>query len=440
MKRIGIALILALIVGVWVALPGRAFTVYSVTRTDDPVPDNCLPNDCSLREAIRAANAAPGADLIVLPTGSYILSLPYTKNDPGGANGDLNITDSLTIHGAGAANTIIDGNQLDRVLSIGSGIDVTVNAVTIQNGSRGLGGAIYSIGNLTLNNATVRNNISPFGPGGGIYQYIDGVLTLNNSTVSGNSAPDGMGGGIYNLGTVRLNNSTISGNYAHESGGGLANEGGAIYAINSTISANRTDLNGGGIANWHNGQVELYNVTLAANIADFDHNNSGSGGGIHNVLGATAVMRNSLIGNNANKEAVFIFTPDDCAGSFSSGGYNLIEATTGCIISGLNTGNKFGLDPKLGPLANNGGPTQTHAPQDGSPAIDAGNPGGCADGQGALLLIDQRGYVRPSGGQCDMGAVEFGAAAPTPMPLPIPTPTPPDSPSVQLLYLPLIIK
>lgn len=438
-RRLLRAFLMIGLLAVWMPLQAAstwAFTIYTVSRADDPVPDSCLPGDCSLREAIRAANAVPGADLIVLPAGTYMLSLPPTKTDVDGANGDLNITDSLTIQGAGATNTLIDGNQLDAVLLIAPGINVTLNAVTIQNGLSSFGGAIYSSGDLTLNNAAVRNSTSPSTPGGGIYQNSGGALTLSNSTVSGNSAPADTGGGIYNLGTVRLNNSTVSGNRSQGGGGGLANNGGTVYVINSTISGNRTDFNGGGINNWNNGQVELFNTTLANNVADNDYNNSGSGGGIHTALGAIVVMRNSLIGNNSNQEALFSFIPDDCAGLFNSGGYNLVEASTGCVISGLNMGNKIGLDPELGPLANNGGPTRTHAPQSGSPTIDAGNPGGCADDLGALLLTDQRGYVRPAGGRCDMGAFEFGATAPTPLPIP----TPPGSPSFQQLYLPLIIK
>lgn len=409
------------------ATPARAFTIYTVTRTDDPAPDSCLPTDCSLREAVRAANASPGMDLIILTALTYTLSLTPTKPDMDATNGDLDITDDLTIQGAGAASTIIDGNQLDAILIIrNDDVAVTLNAVTIRNGSSGFGGAIYSNGNLTLNEVIIRNNTSPAGPGGAIYVNYGSTLALNNSTITENSAAGtnvtgDTGGGIYNLGTVRLNNSTISGNRSQGGGGGLANSGGVIYAINSTISGNRTDFNGGGIINWNAGRVELFNVTIANNVADNNDDNSGQGGGILTEPGSPVVIRNSLIGNNFNWEGMFSYNPDDCTGTLVSGGGNLIETMTNCTLTASAPGDDItGQDPKLGLLADNGGSTRTHALQPDSPAIDAGVPSGCRGVGGSLLTTDQRGYPRPVDGgsgqsRCDIGAFEFGSTVAAPV-------------------------
>ena len=119
-----------------------------------------------------------------------------------------------------------------------------------------------------------------------------------------------------------------------------------------------------------------------------------------------AVVHNTIIaGNLADGSG------PDCIGALASSGYNLIEDTSDCTITGDLAGNIVGADPRLGPLQNNGGATDTHALLAGSPAIDAGDPNGCTDATGALLTTDQRGAPRSSGSdpRCDIGAFEFGA-------------------------------
>lgn len=424
-------------------LPARAFTIYTVTRFDDPDPDSCLPEDCSLREAVRAANASPGHDLVALGTGTYTLTLAAMNGDSNAANGDLDITDDVTIQGTGAANSVIDGNYLDAILQIFNGVSVTLNAVTLQKGQQGYGGAIYSDGDLTLNESVVRQSIAPTGTAGGIYQNSGSTLTLNHSEVSQNSALAGTGGGIYNLGTVKLNHSLVSGNRSQGGGGGLANTSGTLYVVNSTISGNRTDFSGGGILNWNGGRVELFNATLANNVADNDNNIDGSGGGIHTATGAVVVTRDSLIGNNFNWEGLFSYIPDDCVGTLVAVRGNLIETMTNCNLAGSDPGDNItGQDPQLGLLADNGGSTYTHALQPGSPAIDGGSPSGCREVGGQILATDQRGYLRPVDGgsgqtRCDIGAFEFGASAP---PAPTPTPAPAPAPAGYQLYLPVVMK
>ena len=211
----------------------------------------------------------------------------------------------------------------------------------------------------TLSKLTIQN-----GSSSGIYDK--GTLTINNSTVAGNGCcggSGGSGGGISNSGTLTINNSTVSGN--------------------SSIGF----ANGGGILN--RGTLTINNSTISGNTARY-------GGGIETYQASTATQ-NSIVANNSG---------GNCQGTMTSNGYNL-SSDGSCNFNG--TGNLNNTDPKLGPLQNNGGPTQTQALLSGSPAIDAGNPSGCTDGNGRLLKTDQRGKPRPDKedtGGCDMGAYE----------------------------------
>ena len=232
--------------------------------------------------------------------------------------------------------------------------------------------------------------------------------------MSGNTAGVD-GGGIRNVagGTLTLTNSTVSGNSAGNDGGGIGNvAGGTLTLTNSTVSGNSAGDDGGGIRNF--GTTNVFSSTIANNRAGVDPNLSGIGGGVQNGPGATFNFQNTILANNqlgTNPNNIH-----DCAGTLTSQGYNLIRiAPPGeCNVAPV-TGDIFSSDPLLGPLQNNGGPTQTHALLAGSPAIDAGNPDGCRDNLGALLTTDQRGFRRTVDGnrdgtaQCDIGAVEFGS-------------------------------
>jgi hypothetical protein len=271
----------------------------------------------------------------------------------------------------------IDGQGARRGVQV-SGAVVTLQRFTIQNGNAGVsaegagiavggpGGASLGVG-LVLDQSTVRNS----GPTGGIWSD-GGPLTITNSTVSGNSSNDsGTGGGITAAtgAPLTIRNSTISGNSANSGGGGI------LVAR----------LAGADVA-------QLSNVTITGNTAS-----GGTGGGIAAEFGATVQMRNSIVaGNNGPMPGWVDVYP---AGGVNSLGYNIgtgFSPAPGDLIS----------NPVLGPLADNGGPTQTQTLLAGSPAVDAGNPGGCRDDTGALLQTDQRGLPRPAGSACDIGAVE----------------------------------
>ena len=383
---------------------------------------------CTLRAAIMEANALPCITTITLPAGVYALTIPGTHEDLA-ATGDLDITGNLTINGAGAATTIVDGGGIDRVFEVRPGATAKISAVTIRNGnnsdsdSNQYGGGIFNQGTMTLENSTVSGNSATSGGGivnlngrlaisgsnisnnqtgfyaGGIFNY-SAVLTMTNSTVSGNTADSYRGGGIVNLvGTATLTNSTVSGNISKVAGaGGIWNwQGGSVLTlINSTVSGNTGNGEGyaGGVLN-DGGTAIFVSSTVAGN-----KDTSATGGGISHVTGSTTTIKNTIIANNTSGATN---KPADCFGSITSLNRNLASDNS-CGLSG--TGDMNNTNPMLSPLASNGGPTMTHALLSGSPAINSVPIADCKDSTGAPLATDQRGISRPQGTACDIGAYE----------------------------------
>jgi parallel beta-helix repeat protein len=182
-------------------------------------------------------------------------------------------------------------------------------------------------------------------------------------------------------------------------GGGLTLENSASASLtNVTISGNTAENEGGGIWHYSSSSLVLNNVTITGNTAD-SLPGAADGGGIQVEAGSGPVtVRNSIVFGNTDASGG---TAPDCDGAITSGGHNLIGTTAGCTFTS-STGDITGQDPKLGPLADNGGPTQTHALLASSPAIDAGNPAAPGSGGEACAATDQRGVPR----NCDMGAYE----------------------------------
>ncbi|HTP08721.1 MAG TPA: choice-of-anchor Q domain-containing protein, partial [Anaerolineae bacterium] len=215
---------------------------------------------------------------------------------------------------------------------------------------------------------------------------------------------------------MTIDNSTFTGNIAtNGDGGGLIDFSLHLYLTNDTLSDNQAMRHGGGMTN-NAGFLRLNNVTIANNTADSDHDGNGDGGGLYNDLsGRTVNFFNTLLASNVDTSG----QAPDCAGELTSSDYNLIQSTLGCTITGTTTHNITGINPLLGPLQNNSGPTWTRALLPGSPAIDAGRPTlplnlfPCA-------TTDQRGIARPIGPQCDIGAYE--------------------APITQHIYLPVILR
>jgi hypothetical protein len=241
--------------------------------------------------------------------------------------------------------------------------------------------------------------------------------SITRSTISHNRSGAG-GGGLYTYGgyTVIMD-STISNNNAAGNGGGFYVYDGELVVGNSTISKNSAEGNGGGVFKYQfAGPVKFYNATIFENRAKASFIGNGDGGGLY-IIGGNVFMKNSILAGNMRSP--LNPSSDDCKGTLVSQDYNLIEETEGCTISGTATHDQIGVDLKLDSLADNGGPTLTRMPQQGSEVIDKGNPDGCTDTDGLLLATDQRGYPRTvdgdgvGGAVCDVGAVEF---APNPVP------------------------
>jgi hypothetical protein len=276
---------------------------------------------------------------------------------------------------------------------------LTVTGSTLSgNSTTGWGGAINNIGTVTVSNSTLSGN-SAAGNGGAIYN--GGTVTVSNSTLSGNSTMGsaGNGGGIDNDATLTVSNSTLSGNLATGNGGGILSYiNGTLTVSNSTVSGNSATLNGGGIDN--RGMLTVSNSTLSANSA------TGTGGGLF-VGSGSPVLHNTLIAGNF-RGATGMIRSDVLGPLNANGDYNLIGDGTGMtgISNGVH-GNLVGsadapIDPLLGPLQDNGGPTWTRALLAGSPALNAGNPN-------QLGVPDQRGVVRA--GNINIGAYQASDSA-----------------------------
>jgi CSLREA domain-containing protein len=174
-----------------------------VTRIDDPTPDGCVPGDCSLREAILAANAGPSPDTIVLGARSYTLSIPPDGTPQDGLDGDLDIFQDVTIRGRGVSRTLIDGGNVDRVFNLVAVNNATLRDLTIGDGSVGTdtigGGAIANVqSDLTLRRVLLTGNDSSDQDGGAVANSgAAALLTIEDSAVVGNavSSPGGGDGG-----------------------------------------------------------------------------------------------------------------------------------------------------------------------------------------------------------------------------------------------------
>lgn len=405
---------------------------FVVTTTADSNDGACTVALCSLRDAVIAANGNAGADIITLPAGVYTLTIPGAGENLA-ATGDLDITDAVTINGAGAATTIIDGGGLDRVFDVRTS-GVFFNDLTIQNGlpapgdngggisntgtltlnrcvvsgnhtsAGGSGAGIWTNNTLTLNSAIVTGNAAGGGGNGGGIDNEDQVI-INLSTISGNSAGPvgGNGAGIYNNGSASITDSTVSGNIGSGGGNGAGlyenSNGNAI--TRSTFSGNTTNGNGGAI--YVNGQpFTLTNVTISGNTAVSGGGLFNNGNGLHIVASTIANNTGGGIANNGSADATGTIIANNgvnCSVAITDSGTNLQfpGATCGASITSA--------DPLLQPLANNGGPTQTHALVAGSPAVDT-NTEICPP----TPPTDQRGIARPQGAGCDIGAFELAAA------------------------------
>jgi predicted outer membrane repeat protein len=372
-------------------------------------------NDCKTKAT---ACGTIGHAISLAASGDTIQIAPATYQE------NLSIPRNLTLNGAKASTTIVDGTSTSNVFTVGTGIDLRLSNLTIKNGVgyQG-GGGVDNSGTLTVNNSLFYVNTAL--SGGAILN--NGTATISNTTFSGNS-PYFFGhsascGAIDNRSTMTIKNSTFSTNYANNnvtSGGAICN-GGTLTITDSTFYDNQSSGNNGG----YGGAIYTSAGTLTVTNSTFYLNSATTGGGAIYSQGGTVQISNSTFGINAeniggggalnNAGGAFLIQNSivanagnggNCAGSITSYGYNL-SSDKSCNFN--FTGDLNGKNPRLGTLRKNGGPTQTMALAAGSPALDAGNPTGCKDFQGNLLRTDQRGLPRPGRGEttgCDMGAYE----------------------------------
>jgi len=438
----------------------------TVTTTDDEMNTD---GDCSLREALMSAGtdtpydactAGSGRDTVFLPAGEYILTSGY-----------LWLSTELTIEGEDQASTVIDGNYSTEIFRRqGPQAVVEIRNLTVANGSgpaggfgaaliqgadydttfrnvtiewcqtQNRGGAIYMADGIVrlidcriLNNQSVEyggaiymgggrleavrtlffgNNVSSdvYGGGGAIFDHsTTGSVELEYCTFTTNTAR--YGGAFAGLGKLVISGSLFFSNHAR-SAGGAVDAAATTTIVNSTFSTNWAGTSdpssagsGGAIRSYSD--VEIYNSTFYNNLRYFFGTFEGNSLSVSGALIANSIFE---VSSGAN-----------CNIAMTSGGHN-ITSDSSCGLNG--PGDLSDTDPQLTLLIDNGGPTMTHRPLSGSPAIDSGDPLGCFwdhDSDPATpeveVRIDQRGFLRPYDGDgdlipvCDPGAVEYGATA-----------------------------
>jgi len=418
-------------------VPGVAGAkTFRVNKTADHAVGGCTRADCTLREAVVAANARTGADTILLRGGRvYGLALAGAGENFS-ATGDLDVTDPLAVRpakprrGHRARRATIDANDLDRVLHA---LDSTsISRLVIRDGNAGLvdeeGGGIESAGApVKVTRSVLQGNVA-LGDGGGVDVDEDtlpgGTLTIRRSVITANSSMGNGGGGVsadevstvirrstisanqsanvagglrQSGGTLEITASTVSRNVAENTSGGIRfSDSAAIMTLtNVTIEGNRADSSGGGIR-VSSGTANLTAVTIIRNIGGADGGGGAEGGGLQEDSSEPVMVKNSIIALNTIGAGSI---GPDCFGDsdYVSGGHNLLGSSDPVCTGFTGPGDGVSGTPLLGALRNNDGPTKTACPQKGSPAINAG--------ANDAPMRDQRGRKRV--GLPDIGACEF---------------------------------
>ena len=458
--RLARRFLLALGATLLIAAPAAGADITVTTTADGLVADG----QCTLREALNAARfAAPylgcasgtaGPDTVVLGPGTHTISV--AGDEDGNQSGDLDVgaAQELRILGIGAGATVIDADGLDRIFDVPATTALTLDSLTLRGGRArpgGFGGAVRNSGRLVTRRVTFTDNRSGLaapvppgaqgdsGAGGGAISSSGGSaeLIVLDSTFDGNRSSDGGQGGpsattpgpggrggdggaiLVLAGTATVHGSTFTGNLAGNggagggglapggqgsTGGAIAVFGGTVIIANSTFSANRAGEPGSGNGSAGGGDGGAISGGLGPNAATTVAHATFSG----NLRGTGATGGNAVSGVTL---AGALFTDAAPACSFSP------VARLSLVTPGdTSCPGAVGGDARLGPLADNGGPTRTMLPGEGSAAIDL-----VPQCQIALPFgnIDQRGRFRTERAGCDMGAVEV--APPPPAPPIIPT-------------------
>lgn len=396
------------------ALTANAAT-YTVTKVADTNDGTC-DSDCSLREAVAAANGSVDDDTIQFefPLFNSQQTIVLSGTEIVIANNG-----SLTISGPGANRLTLDGNQASRILTIGSSAVANVSGIRFKRGNgagalnTGRGGAVYVVGGtLTMSNSILENNTAA---NGGAFNnsastgpavpatatYINCVFSNNSSTSTGGAGQN------FSTSFLTITNSTFTGNSGGTAtGGGALQANGQVRITNSTFSDNTATAGAGGAIQSNGALLLLTNVTISGNTSVLN------GGGLHRgTTNVNGFIRNSIIAGNNGAAA----SPDvtNSAAGLASQGNNIIGTTgtsTGWVASDL-----LNTNPLLTPIGNYGGLGHTFALLSTSPAINGGQ--NCvtdltctANNPPTAVTTDQRGASRPTDTTVDIGAYEVSSS------------------------------
>lgn len=394
---------LALVFGLSQMASAAVYTVTKIADTNDGTCDS----DCSLREAVTAANATADNDTIIF---SGLFNSPQTITLSGTEIVFAN-NGTLTIFGTGADKLTVSGNNASRIFASGANVVVNISNMRFTGGNgvgatnTGRGGAIYNVGGtMVISNSIITGNTG--NTGGGLNNAastgpaVNGNLTLINCEVSNNTSTSS-GGSMQNFSTstVTIINSTFRNNTSGGStGGGAIQANGTMNISNSTFSGNNAPGGSGGAITFNGTAINFNNVTMVENTA------TNNGGGFHRTGANPVTFRNTIIAGNTG-----VATSPDITGAITSNGNNIIGnvgTSTGWVMSDLQNTN-----PVLSPLGFYGGIGQTYALLTTSPALNGGQ--NCvtdlscaANNPPVAITTDQRGATRTN---VDIGAFEDSA-------------------------------
>ena len=361
------------------------------SQVGDGVCSSDLAGGCSLRAAVQEANAAGAPVLILLPGGTFLLTVVGAGEDAS-ASGDLDLSGDIVLAGAGPGLTRIDANGSDRVLDVQPGAEVLIEGVTLAGGlTSGAGGCLRNQGEARLVDVAFEDCDADFGgclsnsgtlvcerceaalceaiEGGGFLHGGDSNLVLVQTTVTDSSASQRGGAGVC-AGPCSLLDSVFSGNQGAD-GAGLFCDG-ALQAESSTVSGNQ----GGGIFAAPGCELDGRNVTISGNQFEGLLLDPGANGSCNNCT----IARNGTDVVNDGDLDLTNSIVGDCLGSLDLGGGNFLENGDGCSVTATPE-DQVGtaaepLDAGLGPLGDNGGSVPTHAVPEDSPAAATGGSGG----------------------------------------------------------------
>jgi CSLREA domain-containing protein len=340
----------------------------TVDTFDDTFDGSCADGDCSLRDAVSSVDAGGS---IRLPEGFYPLSLA----GPGPDAGDIDLDRPVTIMGIGETGSFVDASALgDRAFDVKA--DVSLRHLTLLGGSHVRTGGVVraTAGTLELHRSTVFGGRAD--DGGAVAVGSAATASIDRSWIFDNRATD-RGGGLFLLGTTVISRSTLSRNRAVAGGGGFVGPSVSLTIGNATVSGN-VAVRGGGVRAI--GDIDLFFASIVANHASV-------GGGALISSASESWTANSVFARNDSSDRGPL-----CVRPLFSNGRNVADVR-GCGLTASD--DVTGVDPRVGTLRQNGGPTPTHALKAGSPAVGRGS--GCHP-------TDQRGAPRSD---CDSGAYEL---------------------------------